>query len=138
MAITKNGARQDILVAELTVTYDDPTSDAAVAVPLIDLPANAVVVGGMVVVDTVFNSTTSDVLDLGDGADDDRYTASQINLQALGMTALTITGYKYTAGDTVDMEWTAGSTGTATTGQFRVILHYVIEGRALENQPVRQ
>ena len=130
MAITKDRGRQELIVMHKTISYSDPTSDAAAAEAVFDVPYGAVVVGGEVVVKTAFDSTTSDVLDLGDGDDDDRYTATPVDLQSTGRTALTLTGYTYTAADTIDLEWTAGSTGTATAGEVDIMVMYYVEGRA--------
>lgn len=135
MAITKLAGRQEVVsTSPVTLSYDTLSSDAAVAEGVVDLPANAIVVGGELIVDVVFNSTTSDVIDIGDGGNDDRYTSSAIDLTALGRTALTLTGYKYTVADAIDVEWTAGSTGTATTGSARLIIQYVVDGRAAFSQ----
>lgn len=136
MAITKKAGRQEVICsAPVTLTFDTLSSDAAVAEAVVDVPANAIVVGGTLMVDTVFNSTTSDVLDIGDGANDDRYSATPIDLTTAGAYALDTTGatgagYKYTTADTIDVEWTAGSTGTATTGSARLWVEYIVDGRA--------
>lgn len=141
MAITKDSARQWPLVAHVDVTYDDLTSGSAAEA--IDLPANAILIDGWVDVTTVFNSATSDVLDVGDGADVDRYTATQLDLTALGtyhldgmgdvLTVFTAGGFKYTAADTIDVIWTG--VGTApTTGAFTLYVMYYIDGRDNENQ----
>lgn len=135
MSITKLAGRQEVIsTSPVTLSFDTLSSDAAVAEAVIDLPANAIVVGGELIVDTAFDSTTSDVLDIGDGVDDDEYTSSQIDLQTAGRTALTLTGYKYTTPDTIDVEWTAGSTGTATAGSARLIVQYIVDGRAAFSQ----
>lgn len=130
MAITKNEGRQEVIAAKVTLTYDTLSSDVAVGEAIMQLPAGAIVVGGFVNVTTAFDSTTSDVLDIGDSVDDDEYTATPVNLQALGVTALTITGYKYTAQTDLLAEWTAGSTGTATAGSADVVVQYIVDGRA--------
>jgi hypothetical protein len=130
MAITKDSGRQEVIAAEVTIKHDTLASDIAVAEGVIQVPEGARVVGGHINVTEVFNSTTSDVLDIGDGGDDDRYTATPIDLTALGATALDVTGYTYTAEDDIDVEWTAGSTGTATTGEATITVLYVVSGRA--------
>ena len=130
MAITKLSGRQEVIAAKVTITYDTLSSDAAVGEAVIQIPEGAIVVGGFVNVKTVFNSTTSDVLDIGDSVDDDEYTSSQVDSTALRVTALTITGYQYTTQDNIMVEWTAGSTGTATTGEADIIVQYIVDGRA--------
>lgn len=134
MAIVLNSGRQEVIAAKLSVNYADMSSDVAVAEAVVDVPANAIVVGGYVVVQTVFNSTTSDVLDVGDGDNDDRYSATPIDLTTLGYNALDVTGYKYSVSDLIDVEWTAGTTSTATTGDFDIVVEYIVDGRAAFSQ----
>jgi hypothetical protein len=130
MAITLSPDRQTILVASKTVAYGDLTDATAVA--CFDVPAGAIVVGGDVTVTTAWNSATSDVLDVGDGDSAARYN-DDINIAATGRTALGLTGYKYTAADTIDLRWESVGTA-ATAGSFRIHLWYIIEGRGNEIQ----
>lgn len=130
MSITKNAGRQEVIAATVSITHDTLTSDAAASEGVIQVPEGARVVGGHINVTEVFNSTTSDVLDLGDAGDVDRYSATPIDLTALGATALDVTGYTYTAQDDIDVQWTAGSTGTATTGEATITVLYIVDGRA--------
>ena len=95
MAIKKNAARQELIVAHLDIGFADPTTYGT-AEEAFDLPGNAILLGGDVVVKTPWNSATTATLKLGDAADDDRYTASAIDLKTAGRTALTLTGYKHT------------------------------------------
>ena len=133
MAITKNGGRQYPLVAEVDFTFADLAT--GVVYPAIDIPANAVVVGGELVVTTAFNSGTSAVIEAGDGVVADRYLPTPVDLKTAGRTALTLTGYRYTAPDTIDVMATlAGTAATAGAGTLRV--QYVIKDRAQEVQPV--
>jgi hypothetical protein len=134
MAITKVSGRQSPLVAEVSFTYANLTD--AVAVVTVDLPANATVVGGGLYVDTVWNSATSDVADVGDGVDDNRYTPTPVDLQLLGYQPLDVSGYIYTAVDTVDIKWD-GTGAAPTTGAARLQVWYTVANRALENQPAR-
>jgi hypothetical protein len=118
---------QDVTVGQLSLTE---------AVPAIKLPAGARVIGGGVLVTTAFTSTTTDELDIGDAGDTDRYTSTEVDLHALGYTALTITGYKYTASDYLDLIWTVTDDDTpSTVGAFTIIVQYIIEGRANEVNP---
>ena len=132
MAITKNGARQYGLWAEVDFALADLAS--GVAALAIDIPGNAVVVGGELVIRTVFNSGTSDTFIVGDDGVTNRY-ANAVNGQTAARTALTLTGYRYTAPNTIDVTWTAvGTAATAGAGTLRV--QYVIKDRAQEVQPV--
>ena len=134
MPITLVAGRQDILVAEVTINYTDMTS--GVAEKAVQLPPNAVVVGGGISVDTVWDSGTSDVLDLGDANDPNRYTSSQINLQSAGYTALTITGFKDVDGLPINATWT-GVGAAPAQGSARVWVNYTIADRSVEVQPER-
>lgn len=136
MSVKYRSGRQEVVAAELEVTVADllsPSSLAGVAQNAIEVPRGARLVGGDVVVTEVFNSTTSDTLKLGDAADDDRYTGSAVNLQALGRTALTLTGYEHSVSEFLKTLWASGG-GTPTTGKFRITLLYVVKGRSAFNQ----
>jgi len=126
MAVTQSKGRQSTIVAEASFVFGGLTD--ATAMPAVQVPVGAVVVGGEVVVDTVWNSATTDVADVGDGGDANRYTANQVDFAVLGRTKLTLTGFAYTAADWIDVTW--NGTGTApTTGAGRLFVHYVVPGR---------
>lgn len=126
MAITKDFNRQCISVATVTIKLADVTSASDVAA--IDLPPNAVVVGGDVVTTEAWDSTTSDVLDVGDAASQNRYL-NDGNIRALAArVALVPTGYVHTGG-ALTVRWTSGG-GTPTTGKARLTVHYIIQGRS--------
>lgn len=131
MAISFDSGRQSPLVAEGAFTYADLVSGTGSAI--IKLPYNSVVVGGFIVVDTVFDSVTSDVVDIGDSTDPDRYTASPVDLTAAGATLLSLTGYVNTGGLDIEAEWT-GVGGSTSQGAARVFVVYIIDGRATEVQ----
>lgn len=132
MSLQRKADRQPRLVAILDIGFADPVAYGA-AENAINLPGNAIVVGGALTVLTAWNSATTATLKLGDAADDDRYTASAIDLKTAARTALTVTGYKHTVG-----EWlkaTLAQTGTAATaGAARLEVEYVVQGRSLSNQ----
>ena len=131
MAIKKAQNVQYPVVAKVSFTY----AELAEGVQAIaQLPAGARVVGGQIVVDTAWDTGTSAALDIGDAADDDRYTSTQINLKtATGRTALTLTGYEYA--ETTDVIVTAASVGTAATaGEATIEIMYVVDGRGHEVQ----
>ncbi len=111
MAIKKDNGRQYPLIAKVAFAYSDLVS--GVAAEAIDLPPNATIIGGELVIETAFNSATTSVIDVGDGADPNRYTASSVNVKVAGRTALTLTGYRYTGKDTIDILW--AETGAAAT-----------------------
>ena len=131
MAITAAQSTQYPVVASVSFTYADLTSGTVE--DLCQIPAGATVVGGEIIVDTAWDSGTSDTLDIGDGDDDDRYTSTIINLQTATRTALTLTGYKYTETDTIDGTPTSAGTA-ATAGAARINIMYVVEDRGHEVQ----
>lgn len=131
MTIPYKSGRQEVISAEIDITL--AMLETGVAIDAIQVPAGARLVGGDVTVTQVFNSTTSDTIKVGDAGDDDRYTASAINLQALGRTALTLTGYRHTTEQFVKALWTSG-VGTPTTGAFTLSFQYVVQGRAAFSQ----
>lgn len=137
MEILKNADRQYSLWAEVQIAFDDGLTVAqAIGTgiqDLLDAPTGAVVVGGEIVVTEVWNAGTSAVADIGDGGDPDRYTASPVNLQALGRTALTLTGFKYTGEDTIDIDPVIVG-ADATQGAATIRVEYTIEDRGHETQ----
>jgi hypothetical protein len=135
MAITPVTDRQRVLAAYVEFTYADFTSGTFT--PVFELPADAIVVGGGIVIDTQWNSATSAVLDVGTDTpdDDDEFTATQINAktQTVGtVVSLTLTGLQYTANANVGITVTV--VGATTAGAGRMWMEYIREGRADENQ----
>lgn len=127
MTIKKNSARQELIAAYVDINLADLAT--GVDVPAIELPANAVVTGGDVVVSQVFNSTTSDVLDVGDVTTENRYL-NDGTLQALGRIALVPTGYVTTPTErNITVRWVSGG-GVPTTGAVRLSVQYYVKGRA--------
>lgn len=122
MAITKNDNRQAPTDAFADFTFADFTS--GVAELAIAMPSGAVVIGGALIIDTVFNSQTSDTLTVGDAGVVDRYKAG-INGTALALTALIPTGYELvSATGGIKIRWT-GVGNAPTTGAGRLIVEYV-------------
>lgn len=131
MAIKKNSGRQELIVAHLTIGYADITTYGT-AENAFDIPGNAVIVGGDIVVGTAWNSATTATLSLGDAASATRY-ANAVDLKTAARTALTITGLKYTAADFIKA--LVSQTGTAATaGSARISLQYYVEGRSAFSQ----
>lgn len=124
-------ARQWPLVAIVEFTQADlPTG---VAVPVCELPQGSVVTGISVVVDTAFDSVTSDTIDVGDASVADRYD-TDVDGQAAGLTAGTATGFETTSAEP-QIELTNTAVGTeGTAGAGRLIVEYIVAGRHNENQ----
>lgn len=128
----RNHGRQWALVAMQDFELSELETGEAVAA--VKVPYGARVVGGGVIITEVFDSTSSDTIDIGDGDDSDRYSSAPINGQALGYTALDVTGHKYTGTDYIDITWTSGG-GTPSTGKGVLVVQYVVDGRANEVVP---
>lgn len=126
----KNSDRQYPLSAMARFTFTDLTS--GVAAPIVELPPGAVVTGGMLVIETAFNSATSDTLVVGDATVANRY-ANNVNGKTAGATALTLTGFVTTATTDVLLKWTG--VGTAPSqGSGYLVVTYIREDRSQENQ----
>lgn len=127
----KVAMRQAVLALSVTLTLADfVENDNAID---IQLPTNAEVVGGDVVVETLFNTTGTDTLKLGDSADDDEYLGA-VNLKAAARTALTLTGIRATnALRTLKLVRTPADTD-ATGGQLKLTILYVETDKAGEFQ----
>jgi hypothetical protein len=125
MAITKNINRQDVKVAYVDINLADVVSASDLAA--ISLPPNSVILAGEIVTTEAWNSTTSDVMDVGDAASQNRYL-NDGNIRALGArVALVPTGFIHPGGD-LTVRWTSGG-GTPTTGKSRLTVQYMQLGR---------
>lgn len=139
MAITKEGARQYPLYATKTFAYTDVTDDAYV--PLIDIPPNAIVVGGFLAITTLFNSGTDDKFSIGDqegeaSADKTEYSSLSADVTTAGTSiAVVPNGKKYAQAGTVGVVWN-GSGTAPSAGIGTLVIAYIIDGRAHEVQPV--
>lgn len=130
MAFLKESDRQYPLTAVVEISYSDLVS--GVALPVAEVPNDAVVTGGQFVVTEVFDSATSDTVTVGDADDDDEYKGG-INAQSAGTTALVPTGHQYASNTDLVVKWTG--VGTAPTqGKALLIVEYVRQGRQNENQ----
>ena len=95
MPITKQSGRQELIVAHVNINLADVVNNVAQAA--IDLPPNAVLVDGSLVTTEAWNSTTSDVMDVGDATTQNRYL-NDGNIRALGAhVALVPTGFVHTS-----------------------------------------
>lgn len=130
MAISKKGGRQWPLTAMVEFDFEDAVS--GVLTEVVDLPGNAVVVGGAAVIVNAWDSATSAVLTVGDSTDPDRYAAG-INAKAAAGTALVPAGPAFVTKDALTV--TVTNTGTPTVGNGYVVVQYIIVDRANEVQP---
>lgn len=131
MSIELNDSRQAPLWAYVDINLED-FADGAVQ-DAMELPGDAIVVGGFVQPITTFNAATTATLKVGDDVDNDRYTATAANVKALALVPLTITGYQMPA--TGKLKVTYESTGAAaTTGKCRLAVSYIRAGRTQSTQ----
>lgn len=127
MPIKVNSGRQSSIWVYQPIAFGDVVSGVAQAA--VNLPVDAVVVGGALVTITAFNSATSDTLNVGDSANATRY-ASAANIHTAGRIALTLTGYK-TLSTTRQVLVTWTGTGAApTAGDVILQMEYIVSYRA--------
>lgn len=127
MSITKNYNRQGLAVAIVEILLASFADGAAQ--PAIELPAGAVVVRGSVYVDEVFNAATTATLKVGDAQDDDRYTATPLDLRTAGAKEVAGTGYQMPYKGDVIVTY-ASSGAVATTGKARLVVEYIEAGKS--------
>lgn len=100
---------------------------------VINLPGNAVVIGGDLTVETASNDSGTATIAVGDSGSATRYLAAT-NFKAAARTALNLTGYRG-AGENIRLT-IANQNGNATAGKATVRVMYTIQGRANEVQAV--
>lgn len=131
MALKKNIARKQPIIAEITIVAADLTSGAELVV--IDMPSGTVVDEVYPVLDEVFNPTTSAVIEFGVAGSTAKFVASQniFTGQTLGGRAGAVTGkgHRFTAPGAIVAKYTSGG-GTATTGKIRAIVSFHYENEA--------
>ena len=126
MAITKDVGVQDICVKTVTINLADVTSGDDISA--IDLPNNSVILSGSLYTTEAWNSTSTDVLSVGDTTTYNRYLSAG-NIRSLAaLVPLVPTGIvQPTSGLTV--RWVSGG-GSPTTGKVRLVVTYVVLGKA--------
>jgi len=129
MAITLKSNRQYPLVAVADFAFVGSALVSGIAQNAVEVPAGSTITAVAVVIDTVFDSVTSDVIDVTGGGT----TAAAVNAQATGYTAGTVDGSVNAATTYVTVEWT-GVGGSTSAGAGRLIVEYVIDERDNENQ----
>jgi hypothetical protein len=125
-----DAGRQDVIVAKVPVVFGTNVAGADFAgvtgtKTAIAVPAGAIVVGGFY--RQVSGTTASVDVNIGDGGVVDRY-AGNIDANAAGTTSLTLTGYKYTTDDTIDILVDAALPAAGGTGLL--VVQYIVDGRA--------
>jgi hypothetical protein len=131
MTITKNPGRQEVIVAYVDVALADIAT--GVAQNAIALPPGAIIVGGDIVATTAFDSTSTDVVDIGYAGSENAYK-NDASVRTAIRTALIPTGYEHTASTpNVRVTWVSGG-GTPAAGAFRLTVHYIVRDRAAFSQ----
>lgn len=126
MAITKNAEVQSVVTKTVNINLADVTSGVDYAA--MDLPPNSVILSGSVYTTEAWNSTTSDVLDVGDTASQLRYLNDGNIRAAAALVPLVPTGFAHPGGS-LTVRWTSGG-GVPTTGKARLVVSYVQLGKA--------
>lgn len=133
MALTKIAGRQAPIVATCDFTYADLTSGAYAA--MVDLPVNAIVIGGDLCITTLFNSATTDKFSIGDkvgeaAATVDTFAVQSADITATGRAAVILPiGKKMTAAGSVGVVWTGAGTAPSA-GVGRLVVQYIVDGRS--------
>lgn len=136
MPIKKLSGRQEVIAATADFTFADVTDATYMAA--VDLPGNAIVVGGGLAITTIFNSATTDTFSIGDkegaaAAVNTTYSAVSADITVAGNIPVVPTGKKYTVPSTVGVVWD-GTGAAPTAGAGRLTVLYVVDGRAAFSQ----
>lgn len=143
MAITYDNGRQTKVCAHKSFAYTDLVSGTYAG--LVKLPINAIVTDVRLVITTLFNSATTDQFSIGDQPSGGAARATNYAAQSADVTAVPteilgkMTGAAYTASstaspNTVGVVWT-GAGAAPSAGAGTLFVEYVIDGRAVENNP---
>lgn len=125
-----NTGRQTRLIAEQAIDFQDLASGAAAAKVAMGMPIGAIVLGGGVIVETPWNSGTTATIAVGETGTPGKF-ATGLDLKTAGYKPLTGLGVA-SAGPAIFTLTEAGA--AATAGKGRVIVEYMIIGRANEVQ----
>lgn len=139
--LTKTVGAQAPLVAAFEFTMADAmlntsgvlTNFKATGSPVFSiasLPFASQITGGELVVRVVSNDSGTSTISVGDSGSAVRYLAAT-NLKALGRTPLVPTGLETTL-EHVRITM-ANANGDATTGDFKVVVMFIVDGRVHEN-----
>ncbi len=130
MAITKDSNRQEVIAARVVVTLGTGNDiEATGTYGAIDVPEGAIVIGGYINVSLATTATVD--IHVGDGDDNNRY-ADNVDGGATGVTALTLSDYKYTTPDTIDLM--IDTAAPVAAGQVELVVQYIKDGRSAFSQ----
>jgi hypothetical protein len=121
MAVTKNAGRQELLVAYVDIPFGDIAAAGEYAV--IDLPYGADIVSGYI---TSGLTGVTDYTLTAEDKDGNTVIADMAGTYGAGRVDLVPVGTV----PTVPSELKLTTTGTASAGSIRVVVSYIIDGRA--------
>lgn len=127
----KPDARQNVKYAIVDIALADVSDE--LSKEALELPQGSTVVDIQLIVDTIFNDTTTETLSIGDASSATRY-ANAVALGTAGLVgSVAPTGFETTSSEpTINIIY-AGGTGDASTGAARLVVGYVEAGRHDEN-----
>lgn len=126
MPIIKYSGRQEVISANVDINFGDILVPGLF--PAIDLPVNAIVVGGDLTVVTPWVNTTTATVAIGDVTNNPRYL-SATNLMVAGRAPLLATGFLHTSVENLIQALLAITGPAATAGYARLRVDYIVKGR---------
>jgi hypothetical protein len=126
--ITKNASRQSPIYAMVEINASDIDAFDGTFNAAIECPQNTIIVGGFVDVVIPFNSSTSDIMQVGDDIAPNRY-ASSVDLHTDGIQELTPTGFVIETHADIGVSITSDG-GPPTQRKPVLYLEYVVSSRA--------
>ena len=127
MAITKDANVQAVVSKTVFINLADVTT--GVDYEAIDLPPNCIIQYGSLFTPEAWNSTTSDVLDVGDSVSQNRYLNDGNIRAANALVALVPTGFVHPGG-ALTVRWVSGG-GVPTTGKVRLTVNFIQLGKSI-------
>lgn len=118
--------RQNVMALAITISLADFLEADTPNTLEIPLPQDAEVVGGDVVVGTVFDTTGTDTIVLGDSGVANRHL-NAVNLKAAARTALTVTGYRTDKDTRKLLLVRTPADANATEGELHLTIQYVVQ-----------
>lgn len=122
--MNRQTGHQCVRAALIAIAFGDVSATTA-SNTLSQIPSGAQIVGGDLTVTTAFGASRT--ADIGDLTDDNRYTASPIDLNTVGRTALTLTGYQHAEAEDLLLKL-GGSVPTAGAAVLTIL--YLVNGAA--------
>ncbi len=126
MAIKINAGRQEVVAAVQSIEFGTGKDiDIQGAFDAIELPSNAIVTGGFLVVNAA--TSTGATASLGTSSNLTRYLPST-SIAATGLTNLSIDGLEHLSSEKLIL--TVAGADPTVVGNVDIVLEYVVKGRA--------